>query len=247
MYARVGSSISREAEDIIIADAALTISFAFIMARGLGGATSAFSAFFYLLPISFAGVTLSFVLHELMHKYVAQSFGAAAAFRRSDTGIVLTLVTGFLGFLVGLPGATMIYASHFTRREEGYVSLAGPLTNFAVFAVFFVIGNALFPSFAQNVTNIFSLTVSSLRSSYLQSAFDFVVFISIYLAFFNMLPMFPLDGSKVYRWNKVVYFTVVAVILLLLVLITGFELVPGLVFILIVALLISSFYRALLF
>ncbi|MDE1873674.1 MAG: site-2 protease family protein [Candidatus Micrarchaeota archaeon] len=240
-----GFSLSREVEDILVADAALTIGFALVLSGGIFGLSSI--AFLYLLPISFVAVSLSFVLHELMHKFVAQRFGAMAAFRKSDSGILITLATSLFGFLVGLPGATMIYAPHFTRKEEAYVSLAGPLTNFAVFAVFFALGSALFPGFGSGVTRIlFGASLSSF--SYLQIALSFIVFISIYLAFFNMLPIFPLDGSKVYRWNRGVFAAVIAVIFVLLTLVVPLlALLPGLVLILIIALLLSQFYRAVAF
>ncbi|MDE1854789.1 MAG: site-2 protease family protein [Candidatus Micrarchaeota archaeon] len=240
-----GFSLGREVEDILIADAALTIGFALVLSGGLFGLSSV--AFLYLLPIAFVAVSLSFILHELMHKFVAQRFGAIAAFRKSDSGIIITLVTSLFGFLVGLPGATVIYAPHFTRQEEGYVSLAGPLTNFVVFAIFFLAGNALFPHFGSSVTGIlFGASLSSIP--YLQIALSFTVFISIYLAFFNMLPIFPLDGSKVYRWNKGVFAAVIIVIFLLLTLVVPlFALLPGLVLILIIALLLSSFYKAIIF
>lgn len=247
MHARSRFTLSGEIEDILIADAALTIGFAIALSGGIvyGGFDSA--TFLYLLPISFVAVSLSFVLHELMHKFVAQHFGAAAAFRRSDNGIIITLMTSTFGFLVGLPGATMIYAPHFTREEEGYVSLAGPLTNFVVFALFFLLGNALFPGFGSGVTNIlFGGSLSGI--SYLQVALSFTVYISIYLAFFNMLPIFPLDGSKVYRWNKPVYAAVVAAIFMLLIFVVPlFSLLAGMVFVLIIALIMSFFYRAVLF
>lgn len=193
-------SLSSELEDLIIADVVLTIAFALTFSGGLGGVSGNVSNFFYTIPVFFIAITLSFVLHEYMHKIVAQRFGAIAAFKRSDIGIALTLFTGLLGFLIGIPGATMIYTNRFTQREEGLVSLAGPLTNFAVFGVFLAI-NLLFSSYMTGfVGNVVAVTL----------------YISIILAFFNMLPIFPLDGSKVFRWNKPVYFAVVVVIFVLL-------------------------------
>lgn len=247
MQARENVLFSTEVQDIIIADAALTIAFALALSGGLSGLSSGIGLFVYLLPISFVAVSLSFVLHELMHKFVAQHFGAIAAFRKSDNGIIITLATSLLGFLIGLPGATMIYTSHFTREEEGYVSLAGPLTNFTVFAVFFVIGSLLFHGFMQNVVTV--LYPASLVSlPYLQNVLNFTIFISLYLAFFNMLPIYPLDGSKVLRWNKYIYFAVIAVVFALLaIIIPAATIISGLVFVLIVAILISSFYKHIMF
>ncbi len=244
MQAIEDALLSRETQDIILADIALTIAFTIILSGGvLGGFDS--GLFIYLIPISFVAVSLSFILHELMHKFVAQHFGAAAGFRRSDNGIIITLASSLMGFMIGLPGATMIYASHFTKEQEGYVSLAGPLTNFIVFAVFFALGSMLFPNFLNGVS--LSVFGSSLMSyPYLQNMFSFTVFISLYLAFFNMLPMYPLDGSKVLRWNKYVYFSVIALLFVLLLVVIP-NIVSALVFVLIFALLISLFYRHVIF
>jgi len=231
-------------EDIIIADVALTIAFTIILSGGVLGGFD-FGLFIYLIPISFVAVSLSFILHELMHKFVAQHFGAAAGFRKSDNGIIITLASSLMGFLIGLPGATMIYASHFTKEQEGYVSLAGPLTNFVVFAVFFVIGSVVYPGFLGNIGTVLYPSLLSLNP-YLQNVLDLTVFISLYLAFFNMLPIFPLDGSKVFRWNKYVYFAVIAVLFVLLVTILP-DIVYSLAFVLVVALAISLFYRRILF
>ena len=202
MAFRYNLSASEELKNIVVADAVLILAFSLSLSGGISGLVSVggIGYFLWLIPMVALGVTLSFVLHELMHKFVAQRFGAIAAFRRSDNGIMITLVTSLFGFLVGLPGATVIYAPHFTRKEDGYVSLAGPLANFVVFAVFFTAGSLLFPHFSNNVMNVLSTTRLS-AGAYLQAALGFTVFISIYLAFFNMLPIFPLDGSKVFAWD----------------------------------------------
>ncbi len=239
MYVSQGSALSEEFQDIAIADAALTIGFALALSGGIFGLT--LGGFLYLLPMAFLAVTLSFVLHELMHKFVAQHFGAVAAFKKSDNGILITLVTSTFGFLIGMVGATVIYASHFTREEEGYVSLAGPLTNFIVFAVAFGLLITFFHSFSQNALNL------STTSPYLKNALGMVAFISIYLAFFNMLPIYPLDGSKVLRWNMPVYVVSMAVIFVLLYSVVGPTLIPSLIIILILAYVMSTLSRAILF
>lgn len=228
MPALRGFSISRELEDIIIADLALTIAFTLVLSRGAGGLSSASnSVILQLFATSFVAVTLSFVLHEMAHKYVAQHFGAIAAFRRSDTGIMITLVMSFTGFLIGLPGATVIWSSRFTKNEEGYVSIAGPLTNFAVFAVFFVLAIA----FAK-------------AGAFVQQLISTTMLVSLIIAFYNMLPIYPLDGSKVLRWSKPAYFSMIIVLFALLVWLLGASAVLfGLAFMLIIAFFISFFFR----
>ncbi|MEM3841392.1 MAG: hypothetical protein QXN59_01710, partial [Candidatus Micrarchaeaceae archaeon] len=131
---RSNVNTSREIKDIITADIALIIAFSLTLSGGIIGAAEGYSrfGFFALIPAVALSVSLSFVLHELMHKFVAQHYGAIAGFRTSYNGLIITLLTGAFGFLLGIPGATMIYTNSFTRRENGLVSIAGPLTNFAV-------------------------------------------------------------------------------------------------------------------
>lgn len=229
MFAREHVKLSREIEDLLIADLVLAIAFDFVFNGGIESGPGIGSLAFFF-PIALVAVTFSFVLHEYMHKLVAEHYGAVAAFRKSDTGLVITLLTSMFGFLIGLPGATVIYTSYFTKKEDAYVSLAGPLTNFAVFAVFFAL-SFLVP-----------------QHSYLYQMFFYTMLISIILAFFNMLPIFPMDGSKVFRWNKVVYFGIMAVIFGLLLLIFPIAwLIADLVVMLVLAFVISMFTRAVLF
>lgn len=217
----------QELKHIAIADIVLIVAFSLTMSGGIAGlSTSGISTFVRYAPIAALAVTLSFVLHELMHKFVAQHYGAIAGFRTSVNGLVITMLTGAFGFLLGIPGATIIYASNFTRREMGLVSLAGPLTNFVVFAVFVTIFYILNPA----------------TNSYLYTALTFTIFVSILLAFFNMLPIQPLDGSKILAWNKPVYISVLAVLLALMLYLQVIP-VSSIVLMLFVALFFSLFYR----
>jgi Zn-dependent protease len=227
MQFRPNITKTEEIKQIAMADAALTVAFAIALAGGIGRIGDAI----FLLPMAFVAVTLSFVLHELMHKYVAQHYGAIAAFQTSKMGLIITLGTSLFGFLFGIPGATVIYTNSFTVKQNGVTSLAGPLTNFAVFAVFFV---------------IFLLVPGH---SYLNMLAALVMFISILLAFFNMLPIMPLDGSKVLRWSRKIYFSSMGVILALMG--VAYYALSGsikgmlieIVFMLFIAVFFSMFYR----
>ncbi len=231
MRVRYNISASEELKDIVLADAVLILAFALTIAGGLGSLTSDPHTFVqtlvYFLPIAALGVTLSFILHELMHKFVAQHYGAVAGFKASRNGLIITLVTGFFGFLLGIPGATMIYTSRFTTKEDGIVSLAGPLTNFVVFAVFLALLFLIAPQ----------------QNSYVYNAITYTLFISIFLAFFNMLPIPPLDGSKVIRWSKPVYFATMGIILVLMIVFQVASL-STILYMLAIALFFSFFYRA---
>ncbi len=217
-------SISEEIKDMVLADLVLTLAFSFAFVGGIFGVKNIGNLLYYI-PIAFVAVSLSFILHEYMHKIVAQRYGAIAGFRKSDMGLLITIGTGIFGFLIGIPGATMIYTSSFTSKEEGIVSIAGPLTNFAVFIGSFI----LFMLVGQR--------------GYIASALGVTMLISVLLAYFNMLPIYPLDGSKVLRWNKPIYVSFLLVLGVLL-LFLGFS-IFNLIYLFVIAFIFSMFYSGL--
>ncbi len=197
----------REIRDIILAYVVLTFAFSFVLSGGLVFRNFSLG-FVAILPIAALAVALSFILHELMHKFVAMHYGAWAEFRTWPAGLVITLVSSVIGFLIGIPGATYIFSDSFTKRQNGIVSLAGPATNLAIFFVFAAISIVIGTSHA-----------------YLTAAVGLVSFISLWLGFFNMLPIFPLDGSKVLAWDFRVYIpTMILIVVLLAGLFLGYPL-----------------------
>lgn len=137
--------------------------------------------------ISVVSVLTGFLLHELMHKYYAQRFGAWAEFRYSLFGLIFGLFTSLLGLLLAAPGAVYI-SGNLDRRENGIVSAAGPLTNTAFSFVF--LGGALAVSGYSVLWTTF---------------FAGVAFLDAWLGAFNMIPVPPLDGSKILMWNLRAY------------------------------------------
>ncbi len=148
----------------------------------LGGMQHLASIGSYLL-VSATAVLTGFLFHELMHKYVAQKYGAWAEFRSSRFGLLFALITSFFGLLFAAPGAVYI-SGNLNRRENGTVSLAGPMTNDVFSAVFLM------------------LAVAVQGNPFLFDYFAYVSFLDAWLGLFNMIPFPPLDGSKVFMWNK---------------------------------------------
>jgi Zn-dependent protease len=134
--------------------------------------------------ISLATVGSGFVLHELSHKFTAQRYGYWAEFRMWPMGVILALLTSLFGFIFAAPGATYISGSNISESENGKISLAGPITNVLVASIFLPVW-----FFAQD----FFFTFLGFEG----------VFINIFLALFNLLPIMPLDGAKVFRWGKI--------------------------------------------
>jgi Zn-dependent protease len=130
-----------------------------------------------ILSIAF---TLSFLLHELAHKFSAQHFNLWAEFRLTMLGALITLLSMFLPFKIISPGAVMIAGSG-TRETVGKTAIAGPVTNIILSAICIVI------------------------AAFGQPLFLVVAFINALLAVFNLIPFGILDGWKIFNWNKTVW------------------------------------------
>ncbi|MBI5884715.1 site-2 protease family protein [archaeon] len=155
----------------------LTISLAFAWA--VGG--FAFSTIWFYLPVMLLAVGTGFILHELAHKYVAMHFGAHAEYRMWVNGLILALFMALLlGVVFAAPGAVYIYGPHITRKQNGLISIAGILTNIFIGSIFLLLGLAGF------IPGISFLVMQ----------------VNYFLALFNLIPIMPLDGSKVFAWNK---------------------------------------------
>ncbi len=184
-----------EVRDILVAWLGLGVAFSFALSGGgltllLGSAGITLIGAFYLVGTSLVTVGTGFVFHELSHKFVAQRYGYWAEFRMWPLGLMLALVTSLLGFIFAAPGATYISGMNISQSQNGKISLAGPLTNVAVATLFLP-----FLIFGQGIWGILG-TVG--------------VRINVFLALFNMLPIGPLDGSKVYRWSLPIWIAVFA-------------------------------------
>jgi len=203
-----------EYKHILLACGALIAAFtlSFLSPLGGGGPITVARALPILLGATLAVVT-GFFLHELMHKVVAQRYGAWAEFRSNRSGLILAIVTGLFGIVFAAPGAVYI-AGPLTREQNGRVSLAGPLTNF-------VIGLAFTGAWLALALNGFLTTEFG---PYLSAVTFFPAYINVFLGAFNMVPIPPLDGSKVLAWNPAIWIAALAAIAIVFV---GFFL-PGL-------------------
>ena len=178
---------SRELRDLTIS--VVVLAFAFTIAFKLN--------FLMALVI----IIFSFAFHELAHKYMAQKYGCFAEFRMWPLGVVLALLSSFTGIIFAAPGATYISPythkkfafsiAHLTKKEYGKISLSGPIVNIVVGTVALILLIAYHLSFFSDLSQI-----------------------SFFLAFFNLLPIFPLDGSKVMDWNIKIWLTAFAISLI---------------------------------
>ena len=183
-----------EAVQILISVIAISLALA-ISQGGFGLFTSfqGLKALTILLALFTLTVGTGFILHEMAHKLVAIQYGAYARFQMWTQGLLLMLALSFLGFVFAAPGAVYIYSQNISRKENGIISVAGPVTNIVLAFVFMAL--AVFAPVYTSNTNIWFIGF----------------YVNSFLAFFNMLPIFPLDGSKVLAWNAVVWVAVTVV------------------------------------
>ncbi len=158
--------------------------------------------FFFLAAL--VSVASGVGLHEIMHKVTANRYGHWAEFRYSRQGLLMAFLFAFLGFVFGAPGATYI-AGMVTPEQNGRISAAGPLTNIVLGLGFVGVLFLLAPA-AQTVYVAFLLFI----------LFEYAASVNLILAGFNMIPIMPLDGAKVWAWNKAVWIGIVAVVLVVL-------------------------------
>jgi Zn-dependent protease len=127
--------------------------------------------------------TLSFFLHEIAHKAVAQRDGLWAEFRLTLFGALLTLISALLPIKFISPGAVMI-AGYADEKRTGKISIAGPLTNIVLSAAF--------------------LPSAFLRVQYVQ-VFVLGAAFNAWIALFNLIPFGIFDGLKVFHWSKKIW------------------------------------------
>ncbi len=173
-----------ELKDILLALGVLTLSFWILMSRGVFF-NGNYGVLFLTLITAFLSVLIAFFLHEMAHKYVAIKYGYPAAFKAWKMGLLIAFFSSFIGFLFAAPGAVYIYGFP-SVKENGKISAAGPTTN--LIAGFSLLAGALL---IQN-----SLIVQILLQ---------IAYLNFFLAFFNLLPIGPMDGLKILRWNLPIY------------------------------------------
>lgn len=151
-----------------------------------------------IIIIGIAGFILAVILHEVAHGFVAEKLGDPTARLMGRLTLNPIKHIDILGSIV-LPLTLIILRSPFVfgwakpvpiepynlrnpKKDLALISLAGPLTNLAfatILSIFLRILLSIFPNFG--ATNMFF----------------YLIQFNVVLAIFNLLPISPLDGSKV--------------------------------------------------
>lgn len=157
-----------------------------------------------------AVLIMSIVIHEVSHGYTAYALGDSTAkdagrlnlnpFRHLDLfgSFIIPAITYLIGGFIFGWAKPVPYNPYNLRNQKwgpALVGAAGPLSNFLVAVVFGLLIR-------------YGSTFAFLPASFFQIA-TLIVFINLILGIFNLVPIPPLDGSKVlfsffpYGWRNI--------------------------------------------
>ncbi len=181
----------QERKDLIISWLTLSLAFAVVINPFFFN----ISNLLFSLPIALLAVGTGFVFHELAHREAAKYFGFKSEFRAWYPGLVIAVGLAIMTmghFLFAAPGATYFFGENVTRKQNGLISIAGPITNL-ILGTLLILLSALFLDKTIALILIYAGSIN------------------FWFALFNLLPIFPLDGAKVIEWKPVLWLVTIAI------------------------------------
>ncbi len=142
-------------------------------------------------PISFVlvavGLVISVTIHEFAHAFVADKLGdptpryqgRVTLDPRAHLDPLGTLAILLIGFGWGKAVQFDPYNLKDPKRDAALIALAGPASNILL---------ATTLSLAIGILNLQGIAITALLP---------IIFINVMLAIFNLVPVYPLDGSKI--------------------------------------------------
>lgn len=140
------------------------------------------------------GVLYAMTIHEFFHGFTALKLGDPTAkysgrltlnpLKHIDIFGFIALLIAHIGWAKPVPVNPYYFKN--PRRDMGIVAIAGPLSN--------IISGILFGILAKLFYSFFTLNIFIKILFYI---FLYTAFLNFFFAFFNLIPLFPLDGSHI--------------------------------------------------
>ena len=156
--------------------------------------------------VIFGGIIIAIGIHEAAHCYMADYLGDPTPrslgrltlnplAHLDPVGTLVILVTGAFGW--GKPSPYDPYNLRNPQRDSALIALAGPVSNLAL---------------ALGLSLIVRLGVPQ----FLVSIIYFLVSLNVNLAIFNLIPIAPLDGSRIFLKNQSNNYSLLLLLLLIM-------------------------------
>lgn len=169
-------------------------------------------------------------VHEYMHAWTAQKLGDFTAatqgrltlnpLKHLDPWGFLLMITAGFGWMKPVP--VNEYNFRHPVRDMAIVAAAGPASNLLMAVISSLLLRLLFPSGFINTIEIGSPTLSLFAFQLLYS----FIYVNVILALFNLIPIPPLDGSRMIRaflpkpirlgWDQIERYSFIFILLLFL-------------------------------
>ncbi len=168
-------------------------------------------------------IFLTLPIHEFAHGFIADKLGDPTPRYQGRLTLnpfahidyIGSLCILLFGFGWAKPVQVNSYNFKSPKRDMALTALAGPVSNIVVALISMILANAVIV-----ITN-------SLRFYYVMAFFMYVAQINVYLAVFNLIPIPPLDGSrilsvllpnryyyKLMRYERYIYYGLLALLFL---------------------------------
>ena len=158
--------------------------------------------------VIFGGIIIAIGIHEAAHCYMADYLGDPTPrslgrlslnplVHLDPMGTLVLLITGAFGW--GKPSPFDPYNLRNPQRDTALIALAGPVSNILVAILLSVLLHSL-----SNLSNLSILGILS-----------FLISLNVNLALFNLIPVAPLDGSKIFFKNQSNNYSLLLLLLLI--------------------------------